>query len=245
MRILYDNKLNSAGTFTATNENSSYPIEEVLDGRLSTIFKSTTSTSTITKTLSASAVISAVAWGGTNATQVIVSGYDGASNLLWTDTLTGTDAKFSSDFPGNIHYTGYTGQTTVITFAITGASPLEIGELYAGSYLQCPYFDSGATLGYTTTSGVQKSRYGQAYDTPGESLRTLSVNFSAISQTDRLLLNDFFIVAKRNRRVWVDGWESEFEYFPPLFGTMENEPSYTKSGSEYFDGLKLDFEECK
>jgi hypothetical protein len=246
MRILYLNRLGTSGTLSATNEDANYPIEEVLDNTLTTLFKSTTTTAVITQAFAADFEISALAWGNTNATQIDIVMKNSGASTVFSQTLTGSEIKYSGSFPGNIFYpSSAVADVRTIILTCTGPDPLQFGGLYAGQYLQAPYFDVGPTLGSVSSASVQKSRYGVAYSVPGVSVDTFSADFSAVLIDDYDNINAFFRATQTDTPIWLDRWEDS-TLFPPMFALVTNNIEWTKSREGImFDNLTLDFEEIK
>lgn len=243
MRILYNNLLEDA-TLAATNEDSNYPIEEVVDGTLLTEFRADTNSSVITATLASASTVSCFAFGNHNIDTLSIKLTDSIAGTT-TYNYTAGDLKFSDTVTQAMVYESAVSDIVEIEYTITSNTTLYIGGLSAGQCLQFPYFDATPRIGFRSTGSRQKSRGGVSYNVPGKVLETFNCVFNGMSITDYNAINAFFQAVQVYKPHFLDRWEDSTE-FPVLFAQNTKDIKYDK-GLEgiIFDSLRLEFEECK
>ena len=242
MRTLYNNLLEDA-TLSATNEDANYPIENVYDTTMRSLFKADTNSSVITATLSEASTVSCFAFGAHNIDTLTITLTD-SSMATTVYTYTASDLKFSSAIPRKMVYETAVTDVTEIEYDITSVTTLYIGALSAGGYDQWPYFSKAPKLGNKSSGSRYKSKGGVSYSNPGVNLKTFSCTFNANDIDDIGLQETYFDTVQTYVPHWVDRWEDSTD-FPVLFAQLTNNPSHVKGNGLIFDSYRLDLEECK
>ena len=242
MRTLYENLLSSA-TLSATNEDANYPIENVYDTTMRSLFKADTNSTVITVTLSEASTVDCFAFGNHNILTASVKLTDSASATT-TYNYTAADLRFSTSDMRAMVYETAVDDVEEIEYTITSTLETYIGSLWAGEYLQWPYFSIAPKLGNKSSGSRYKSRGGVTYNNPGINLKTFSCTFDANSLADTNAQELYFDTVQTYVPHWVDRWEGSSDY-PAFFSQLTKAPSHIKGEGLIYDSYRLDLEECR
>lgn len=220
MRILYPNLVTSDVTMTATNENASYPIENVYDVYLNKIYKASASTSTVVITWGADVTIDCLGFAYHNISEVVYTLKNSGGSTLETDTLTAASDEI---YDGDIIYLSASYSTArSLTLEFTGtANPFYIGYIGAGEYIQMPNFAGGPRRDKNYASFSYTSLAGQHVGTKLAGLRSFQSNFNTIDQTDKNTVMDFLDDVMNVDTFMLDPYEAERTSFLPMYARMD------------------------
>ena len=220
MKIYYDNLLNvSTMNVYAKSEDSSYPAQNVLDSRLSRVYRSTavqaveeilflnvptastgeTYISFVNHNISSSVTIwgsfvASTVWGSTSlvAQQLTFEWSTYSIIALWSTGGFSASARFKIWIYGNSTDNDYT----------------EIGSIMANRSFGMPYMKPDQTLSRGVNSRITIGDSGQAYGDNGYDYRNPKINFPYISSQERVDMSSMFINSKNYKPMIVDIWQS-------------------------------------
>ena len=218
MIIAYDNKYSTA-LLTATNENPVYPIENTQDTRLSRLFKTIDTTSTIVVNLGSSLPVSAVFIANHN----LIAGATITIKGHTTSDFTTPDYSSTITWRAGMMYKLITGQSKQFwQIGITNSVPFQIGGLFFGTYTTITNtFSHVLSENAIDTTRVFTSLSGQIYTDVGYQYKEYSLNFPYFKIADKTAMNTI-MTATRKRPVYVMLDESGVTEFEPLYCTIDD-----------------------
>ena len=251
MRIPYDNLLKQASTVVATAQNPNYVASNLYDNTLQSLFKTTVISSLVVAEWASDIEISSFAVGNHNISSIVITFKDSGGGTIGSESYVNADLIHTNTL-GEIkaqavkYFTKVTGIRSV-SMSITGtASPISIGNISLGTYLEFPYFNIGSQMPNKVTGNNSKTEGGILAGKTGVALEIFKVSFSDIELGDKESIDAFFLFVQTNTAMWLDRWELSTE-FPVMFcNLIKSEIPYTKvNGRIVFSQMELEFEECK
>lgn len=210
MRILFDNKLNSA-TLSALHANSLYPVTRLKDTFLKRIYKSTQPSDEITITFASEIKVDSIYIGFTNALTASVVLKSSTDTTIYSGTL-------------NIHRGGgiitpTTGvKSAVITFS--GTENIYLGTIGIGDSYTMPDPLNDIIKGFVDNSKSYQSDDGQYAVNKIAWLRSVKASFATTDDID--LYNEIYLLfASVDRPIWLDCFENVDGALNPMYCSVE------------------------
>lgn len=224
MRILYNNLIETA-VLSKTTENINYPIENLLDSRMTRYYQSLDrDDQRITLYLA-----------GATASYIVIRGH----NFTGTATvkIQGDADNSSWDGPPTFSHT-ITPITDILIYKFTEVpfdywsiyvdDPnnsndfIQIAYIFLGTYLQLPGMDISQGLSVYTTSKSAISTGGQVFGSAGYEYRGFEVTFKNITNVQRLLINAFFEAVKNYKPFILLPWADDLVFEAPMYAVLDD-----------------------
>lgn len=209
MKILFTNSVLKS-TISAVHANTLYPISNIKDSFLKKIFKSTSTTETITISLASVQSINCFFIGFTNATVATIKMYDSGASLLSTKTI--DISRGGSCFPV-VNYISY------MTVELTSTENIYIGNIATGFAYTMPNPDNDIVKKFVDNSTMYESSDGQRSINKSQVLRFIDPSFSTIDDID--IFNEIYnYMVMIDRPVWIDCFENTSNIINPMYATI-------------------------
>jgi hypothetical protein len=219
MQILYDNKADTA-TLSRSTENSSYPVENIADPRVSRVFRTVNASGQYIK-LSTRITASRVAIAGHNLTSGCTIKLQGNDTDSWaTPALDETLTHADGIIIGKFAEATYNYWRLYVDCTDGSISYVQIGRLYLGTFLQLPDMAMDQVITDDTTSTVDISAGGQVYGDEGYVYRNPTVNFPAISDAERADIRAMWAVVQNVKPVFVSVWANREDKESPMYAIL-------------------------
>lgn len=244
MRVLYDNLIEDYSSLTATNENASYPVGNVVNKSLHKKFQATTTTSTVTVEWAADQTVDCLAFAYHNITELTYTVKNSGGGTLETDTLTGGSDIFDGDI---IYLTSSYSTVRSIEFAFTGSDPFYIGYIGAGIYLQMPGFSASVRHSRSQIDQRFKSFSGRLFGDNIGRLKGFSVTFASSNQSELDNVLTFYDAVSTVDPFIMDLYEAtrNTSFYYPFYAGINEFSDITKNGNEgVLYGYNFQIEEC-
>lgn len=237
MRISYTNYAD-IGTLTAPTVIAGYPVASMQDERLAKAFRTTTlSTMTVTVTLAASTVITAVAILGHNFTS--------SATVVFTGN---TAYSMIASVPTILNYLTASAAITSCTFTVTDPTNtdgyLKIGRLWVGDYVT---IDPSSLLDFTVTKkrsdqiGYSTNR--AKFGLPGVGWRQFDLSFPRSTNAMTVIIENMFNSVGNHSSVIFSNFDSirSYQIVEPCYCTIANEVTFNHQEYMQFTyGLTLE-----
>ena len=209
MRILADNLLRTAD-LSITNEDGSYPIENVYHRWKKLCFRSSGIESVLTATWGADQVIDSVGILYHDLTGLSIELYDAADTLLSTWTV-------NVDSQSNVSY--HDKLTTVRKAVVTmsGVTGFYVGVLSLGRHIEILKKAPRQGLDLTTTAQRILSNDGQVSGRLGSVLRSFKVSLTDIDSDEKDLIESVMYENQSITPVILDIWDESHDIQQPLY----------------------------
>jgi len=242
MKILYDNQILDS-TVTCSNVNSSYPIANIQDTRLSKYFRSDTDADF-------GIIINLT---GLTASYIAILNHNLSSGATITLQANATDSWGAPTFSQAITWgSGMIVQSfTEQTFAYwrllisDNSNPdtyIKIGHLYLSGSLTLPAMAQDQVVDKKTTSKNSISYSGQAYGKQMYMYRSAKVNFPFISLTQRDDMLDLFISQENIYPVIVLIWEANLDIESPIYSVIDQDSFGMSRNGKIAKPFKMSFQ---
>ena len=231
MQILYDNKVDSA-TLSRSTENSSFPVENVADWRVSRKFRTVSASAQYIK-LSTRITASRVAIVGHNLTSGCTIKLQGNDTDSWTaPSLDETLTHSSGIIIGKFTAATYNFWRLYVDCTDGSIAYVEIGRLFLGTFLQLPDMARDQVITDDTTSTVDISSGGQVYGDEGYVYRNPVINFPALTDDERAEIRAMWAVVQNVKPVIAVIWANREDKETPLHAIL-NQTSVEWKRTEY------------
>ena len=205
MRILFDNYILTA-SLSATNQDTSYPVSNIVHRFLTKYFKSTGTTSTITAVLPVAKSIDSIYVSFTNATAITYSLYNAADSVIGSGPL---DSYGAANFAS-------VANVKKITVSLSSPSTLYVGTIQAGeTYIDYPISD--ILKKPIDTTYRTESAYGQTLANKTPMRKAYDVKLSmGIDDYDTIFLK----LAENEMPVMFDLYPLTRQYATPIYSVV-------------------------
>lgn len=235
MILLANNRLR-AGTITADNNNLNYPVTNIIHRYFTKVYRSNSTTDTITIEFNESETVNCIAIGYQNLDSITAKLYDVTSTLLSTKTLTPSDIMTC--------FTAITDVKTITLEISTTATYCEIGSIFIGQSVTTPNIDLaykkiiGDKTEYTKTDG------GQVNGRKKAKLKgyQFTIPYATIEQLEAF--EDIIEDLQKVDPFWLDLYSESHSTIPPLFcNIISIQDAIKLKGYGYGYGFSV--EECR
>jgi len=236
MKILYKNELENA-SLAVTNEDTAYPIENVIDRSLEKIFKTDFTSCLVTITFPVDTAISSIAVGYQTATS---GGYDllddiGASVLSGSLSL--------SESTDMTHITETSCRTLELTF--TGPEGFYIGGISAGVPIDIEYWNVNPRFDYYTRDETNIVRRGQSLGFQTAPLLRYRATVADINKTLKNQLWAMTDYVGTWKPFYVDIYKDAHDDIRPIYCLFKGDGQFVRDSFAKDYSTTLVFEEVK
>jgi len=214
MRLGAANKLEIA-TLTATNENLSFPIENIIDFYLELPFKATTDTSLITVITDDPCTVNYVAVGFHNISTMEMKFYNILDVLLETLNIPVEEDEFIYYFPSSIPDV----KKIEITLT-TGATILYVGGIFSCQYYEMPPLARDGLYNIDVRGSSNQSGGGQSSGNRLRALRTFGTFFPIVTNAERKELEEIIARIGIAKPIFLDLFPDEHDSFPVIYAKL-------------------------
>lgn len=248
MRILYKNRIDgiSASSFTALSESASYPITNVQDERLSTIYKSMAVTAqSIIINLEAAYSINTIAIISHNFTSSATITISANSSDSWPGATTETITYNANMILKFITDQTYQYWKLSIDDPTNSQGYLSIGRIWLGSYLTVsPSSLIDFSIEKINSDIVDHSINRQKFSTPGYTWRKFNLVFPNTNYTMVSSIETMFDEVGNHSSIIFCNFDTDRNYpiIDPCYCSINNKLEFVHSNRMYFS-YKLELEE--
>ncbi len=220
MRFLDDNLIDGA-SLTASTENASYPVSNIQDPHLASVYRSTATSANIVMNMGMSMDADIVFIANHNFTDSATVTLEANSSDSWgappfSESLTVEDLI-------NEAFTSASYQYWRIVIADAGNTDgyLKIGGMGLGEFYQVPGIGTTYQVERISTALKYSTRYSrQVYGSSGVFFRTVNAQIPFISQAERVVLEDFYFSKDFFTPFYVQFSETCIDE-PAIYATLE------------------------
>lgn len=239
MRVLYDNKLETAENLTMTNLDNDTYVTNLYHPYLELAAVCLVPDSEITGSWTDSITIDSLSVAYHNGDEVTLTMYDDSGATLATEVIT-------LDSYDNIYY--FTAVSGVYSFKLSfiGGVALRVGFIFLGEYLELSNFNAGSEYPITFRSSASSTSGGQVYGNFARELKGYSVTWDSMTDTERKELKPYFSLVQTCKPHMVDLFHLSHDIEEPFYGVFDGSPDFKKlpeSGNYY--SLTLKYKEAR
>lgn len=210
MKILFDNKI-IGSTITSTNENASYPAQNLCHIFDRVKYKATNINDVITVVFDENITADSFWFSYSNATAMEIKVYNNTSTLLETITADCTDST------GAEYFTSHSDvRTLVITASCAATADLQIGSFGCGVAETMPNPNALFATALESGSSASASAEGQVAYQYIEPRKSYAFIFDGVSRSEYHDIVQKFIDVDGGH-IWADITESAHDVYQPLY----------------------------
>lgn len=225
MRVLYDNKLETATNLAMTNLDSDTYVENLYHPYLELAAVCLTSDSVITGNWSDGQSFNCISIAYHNSDFVTLAFYD----LYGVEISSMPLALQRYD---NCYYFETVSGVYGFRLEFTGIEKLAIGYVFFGNYLELSRFDAGASFPYDLRSTVNRTSGGQTYGNFARQLRGANVSWNRMEASERALINEYLSLVQTCKPHMIDMFHLAHDIEPPMYCTVDSSSDYKRQIDE-------------
>ena len=219
MIIGYDNKY-SLSTLTATNENSAFPVINSQDIRLSRLFKTTDTDTTVVIDLGENLTATSFFLVNHNLTSSATITLEANDTDVWTSPAHTESISYSADMIYKLFASKtYRYWRLVISDATNPDGLIKFGGAFLGTYITVDQFSHVLTHDRMDTTIQLRSNSGQVYNDVGSLYDIYDLNFPRITDTDKSNL-ETYKNTNRMKPCYIMLDETSVTEFKPIYGVI-------------------------